>query len=135
MRDKLSRNNSLRGVMGFLIVFLGGGLGSALRYGVGVLATRLLGVGFPVGTLFINVLGSFAMGAVVKYFALHGQLPESMRLLLTTGIIGGFTTFSTFSLEAVLLYQRGEPGLAVLYVAASVLLGLGALILAMVLIK
>lgn len=121
--------------MGFLIVFLGGGFGSACRYGVGLLGIRLLGNSFPYGTLFINIFGSFLMGAVVELFALKGQLPPSARLLLTTGVIGGFTTFSTFSLETVMLFQRGSTAAAVIYVLASVLLGLAALVLAMMMIR
>jgi len=121
--------------MGFLIVFLGGGFGSACRYGVGMLGVRMLGSSFPYGTLFINIFGSFLMGVVVEFFALKGQLPQSARLLLTTGVIGGFTTFSTFSLETVLLFQRGSTVAAITYVLASVLLGLAALVLAMVMIR
>ncbi|WP_399681994.1 CrcB family protein, partial [Xenophilus sp.] len=86
--------------MEFLIVFLGGGLGSAMRHGVNVLAARYVASGFPFGTLAINVLGSFVMGLIVELLALRMGLPQNLRLFLTTGILGGFTTFSTFSLEA-----------------------------------
>ena len=113
--------------MGFLIVFLGGGLGAALRHGVNIAAARLLGTAFPYGTLAINVLGSLAMGLIAEYFALKVGLPQRWRLFLTTGVLGGFTTFSAFSLEAALLYERGQIAGAALYVVASVVLAIGAL--------
>jgi fluoride exporter len=113
--------------MGYLIVFLGGGLGAALRHGVNVFAARFAGTGFPYGTLFINVAGSLAMGLIAEYFALKAGLPQRWRLFLTTGILGGFTTFSTFSLEAALLYERGQIAGAAIYVVASVVLAIGAL--------
>jgi len=113
--------------MGFLIVFLGGGLGSALRHGVNLVAARMFGPTFPYGTLIINVLGSLIMGLVAEYFALKAGLPQRMRLFLTTGILGGFTTFSTFSLEVAVLYERGQIAGAAAYVIASVVLGIGAL--------
>src|SRR5580693_5648091 len=94
-----------RTIMGYLIVFLGGGLGAALRHGVNLAAARLFGMGFPYGTLVINVLGSLAMGLIAEYFALKIGLPQRWRLFLTTGVLGGFTTFSAFSLEAALLYE------------------------------
>jgi len=121
--------------MEFLIVFLGGGLGSAMRHGVNVLAARHVASGFPFGTLAINVLGSFVMGLVVELLALRMGLPQNLRLFLTTGILGGFTTFSTFSLEAALLHERGQTALAGGYVAASVVLGVGALFLGMALVR
>ncbi|GLK81674.1 fluoride efflux transporter CrcB [Methylopila turkensis] len=110
--------------MGFLIVFLGAGLGGALRHGVNLAALRWTGAGFPIGTLTINVLGSFAIGAVAALFALRSDLPQEWRLFLTTGVLGGFTTFSAFSLDAAALYERGEAGLALAYVVASVVLAL-----------
>jgi CrcB protein len=113
--------------MGFLIVFLGGGLGSALRHGVNLVAARMFGPTFPYGTLIINVTGSLVMGLVAEYFALKAGLPQRTRLFLTTGILGGFTTFSTFSLEVAVLYERGQIAGAAAYVVASVVLGIGAL--------
>jgi CrcB protein len=110
--------------MGFLIVFIGGGLGSALRHGVNLGIGRLLGNGFPYATALINVTGSFIMGLVAAYFAFKGDATQSWRLFLTTGILGGYTTFSTFSLDTALLYERGEVGLAALYVVLSVVMGL-----------
>lgn len=113
--------------MGYLIVFLGAGLGGALRHAVNLAALRLGWIAFPIGTLAINVLGSFLMGLIAEWFALRGHLPQQARLFLTTGVLGGFTTFSAFSLDAALLYERGKPGLAALYVLASVALSLSAL--------
>ena len=103
--------------MGFLIVFLGGGIGAALRHGVNLASARLLGTAFPYATLFENVTGSLVMGLLAGYFAFKGDASQHWRLFLTTGILGGYTTFSAFSLDAALLYERGELGLAALYVA------------------
>lgn len=120
--------------MTYLIVFVGAGIGGALRHLVNVLAMR---VGEPtyIGTLTINVTGSFAMGIVAEYFALRSHLPQEWRLFLTTGIIGGFTTFSAYSLEAVLLYERGQLAIAASYVLSSVVLSIGALFGAVVLLR
>ena len=104
--------------MGFLIVFLGGGLGAAARHGVNLLMGRL--VGLPLGTLTTNVLGSFLMGGIIGCLAFRGEGSQQWRLFLTTGLFGGFTTFSAFSLETVLFFERGEFAMASLYVAASV---------------
>ncbi|MGF6492754.1 CrcB protein [Luteibacter sp. 621] len=117
--------------MGYLLVFIGGGLGSMARYGLSMFGMRLLGQGFPWATLIINILGSALMGALTGWLAVQGNAPQSLRLFIATGILGGFTTFSTFSLETVLLYERGQLGLAVAYVAASVVIGVGALLLVM----
>ena len=113
--------------MAFLIVFLGGGLGAALRHGVNLVSARLLGTGFNYATMFENVSGSLVMGLLVGYFAFKGGVSQHWRLFLTTGILGGYTTFSAFSLDSVLLYQRGELGLAALYVVLSVVFSIGGL--------
>ena len=113
--------------MAFFIVFLGGGLGAALRHGVNLAAARLLGTSFPWGTLTVNVIGSLVMGLMAAWFAFEGSPSQHWRLFLTTGILGGFTTFSTFSLDTALLYERGELGVAALYVAVSVAAGLAGL--------
>jgi CrcB protein len=110
--------------MGYAIVFLGGGIGAALRHGVNLGAARWLGTGFPFATLFVNVTGSFLMGAIAGYLAFAGDVSQHWRLFLTTGVLGGYTTFSAFSLDAALLYERGEIGLAATYVAASVALSI-----------
>jgi CrcB protein len=113
--------------MGFAIVFLGAGIGGALRHAINLAAVRWLGYGFPFGTLIVNLLGSFAMGLLAGYFTYRTGLPQHWRLFLTTGILGGFTTFSTFSLDAALLIERHAYGLAAAYVGISVAIGLAAL--------
>ena len=110
--------------MGYLIVFLGGGAGAALRHGMNLAAARALGTAFPYGTMIINVTGSLVMGLIAGYFALRGDASQHWRLFLTTGILGGYTTFSAFSLDAALLYERGEVGLSALYVVASVVVSI-----------
>jgi CrcB protein len=102
----------MESTMGFLIVFAGGGIGAALRHGFNLLFARLFGTQFPYATLFENVTGSLVMGLLVATFAFKSDIPQHMRLFLTTGILGGYTTFSTFSLDTALLYERGEMGLA-----------------------
>ena len=114
-----------------LIVFLGGGLGGVLRHLINTWISRMMGPEFPAGILAINVVGSSAMGLLVGWFAFQGHAPQELRLFLTTGILGGFTTFSAFSLDAALLYERGQPWLAAAYVAASVLLSIGGLFAAL----
>ncbi len=118
-----------------VLVFIGGGIGSALRHGVNQAAARLLGSGFPYGTLTINIVGSFIMGVLAGYFAFKSEASQPWRLLLTTGILGGFTTFSTFSLDVALLYERGALGMAVLYVVASVGVALAGLFAGLFIIR
>jgi fluoride exporter len=111
----------------FMAVFLGGGLGSAARHGINLIAAQSSVSRYPVGTFLINVLGSLLIGLLVELFALRLQLPANLRLFLITGILGGFTTFSTFSLEVGLLHQRGQTGAAVVYALASVVCGVAAM--------
>ena len=110
-----------------LWVAAGGALGSAARYLVNVAAGRLLGPEFPWGTLAVNVAGSFVMGLLIALMALKMQVSQEVRAFLTTGVLGGFTTFSAFSLDFALLVERRETGLAALYVIASVGLSLAAI--------
>lgn len=112
----------------FTVAF-GGALGASVRYLTNVAAMRLLGGGFPWATLFVNVLGSFLMGFVVVLFAQRGLTRHAP--LIMTGILGGFTTFSAFSLDSVSLWQRGTPMAATLYVGGSVVLSLAALVAGM----
>lgn len=112
-----------------LQVALGGAIGSALRYGVNVSAGRAFGTGFPWATLIVNVLGSFVMGLLVAVLAEKGG--TRLAPFLMTGILGGFTTFSAFSLDTLTLWERGAHGLALAYVAASVVLSLAAIALAL----
>lgn len=121
--------------MSYLIVFLGAGIGGALRHGVNVASLRLFGGGFPVGTLAVNVIGCLIMGLVAGYFAFKGEASQAWRLFLTTGVLGGFTTFSAFSLDAALLYERGAVGQALLYVLGSVLLSLAGIALGLAAIR
>lgn len=122
--------------MGYLIVLAGAGIGGALRHGVNLASLRLFGSGgFPFGTLFVNVVGSFLMGLIAEYFALRSGLPQHWRLFLTTGVLGGFTTFSSFSLETALIYERGEVLTAFAYVLASVAFSVGALFAALALLR
>lgn len=114
-------------------VALGGAAGSVLRYMTNVTAGRLFGMGFPMGTLIVNVLGSFLMGALVVVLAEKGLTRHAP--LLMTGFLGGFTTLSAFSLDTVTLWERGQTGLALAYVALTLILSLAALVLAMQLLK
>jgi CrcB protein len=112
--------------MAYLIVFIGAGIGGALRHLVNVLAAHRLGLNFPFSTLIVNVLGSFLMALIAEYFAFRGHLPQEWRLFLTTGILGGFTTFSTFSLDAFVLAGRGDWFSSSAYVLSSLLLSFAA---------
>jgi CrcB protein len=116
-------------------VAAGGAIGSVTRYLVGIGSSRLFGVNFPWGTLIINVTGSFLIGAFVGLFALKWDLPQAVRIFLTVGICGGYTTFSTFSLDAWYLIERGQTWASAAYMIGSVVLSVGALIAAMQLIR
>jgi fluoride exporter len=107
-------------MMLYAIVFVGAGIGGALRHGVNVGSARLMGNDFPYGTVLMNVVGSFIMGLLAGYFLLRPGIAQHMRLFLTTGILGGFTTFSAFSLDTALLIERHAYWLAAAYVAGSV---------------
>ena len=113
--------------MGYAIVFLGAGIGGALRHGVNLASVRLFGFGFPFGTIIVNITGSLLMGLLAGYFAVRTGIPQHMRLFLTTGILGGFTTFSAFSLDAALLMERHAYWSATAYILGSVILSLVAL--------
>ena len=120
---------------GYLIVALGSAIGGALRHGVNVSSARLLGTGWPYGTLTVNVVGSFTIGVIAAYLALKGHASQTWMLFLATGIIGRFTTFSAFSLDAVLLWERGQVGQAALYVGSSVALSIGALVFGLAIVR
>lgn len=115
--------------MNAIAVFVGGGLGAVLRWGIGRWTLNWFGAGFPIGTLAVNVAGSLAIGLAVG--ALEG-VGITARLFFVTGLLGGFTTFSAFSLDALTLWQRGETGYAALYIAASLVLSLAAAAVGMV---
>lgn len=108
----------------YLLVALGGALGSALRYGLGAWVQGVLGPGFPYSTLVVNALGSFLIGLVLR-LSLEGVLSGEARLFLAVGVLGGFTTFSSFSYETLALLQGGEAGRAFLYALGSLLLVFG----------
>jgi len=113
--------------MNAVLVFLGGGLGAVLRHGVNRLTLSIWGAGFPAGTMMVNIGGSLAMGLLVGIFAAMPSVSQQTRLFLATGLLGGFTTFSAFSLDALTLYERGQIALAIGYVAATVILSLAAI--------
>jgi CrcB protein len=119
----------------YLIVFLGAGIGGALRHGVNVWATKAFGFGFPLGTLIVNIAGSFLMGLFAGYFAFRPWIGHHMRLFLTTGVLGGFTTFSAFSLDSALLVERHAYGLAAGYMVGSVAASLSALFFGLALFR
>lgn len=118
-----------------LLVFIGAGLGGVLRHGTNIAALRLGWTAFPVSTLAVNIVGSLLMGLVAGVLDAHAGASPAWRLFLATGMLGGFTTFSAFSLDAVALWQRDRLGLAALYAASSVVLSIGALMLGLVMAR
>jgi CrcB protein len=107
-------------MLAYLVVFVGAGTGGALRHAMNIWIARVAGTHFPLHTLAINVTGSLLMGMVTAWFAMKGGATGHLRLFLATGLLGGYTTFSAFSLDAVLLWERHEHQLAALYVGGSV---------------
>jgi fluoride exporter len=118
-----------------IAVACGGALGSVARYLVGIGSGKLFGIDFPWGTLIINITGSFLIGLFVGMFATRWDLSQAVRVFLTVGICGGYTTFSTFSLDAYYLMERGQAVAAGAYMIGSVVLSVGALIGAMLLVR
>jgi CrcB protein len=120
-------------------VALGGAIGALLRYQTGRWMTHWLGpntvTAFPWATLTVNVVGSLAMGLLAGYLARHGQGGDQWRLFLGVGVLGGFTTFSAFSLELMLLIERGQAAQGLIYAAVSVLAGLAALYIGLILMR
>ena len=121
--------------MNYLLVFIGGGLGSSLRHTVNMVSARYLGTAFPYHTFIINITGSIVMGLIAGYLAFRGDASQSWRLFLMTGILGGYTTFSAFSLDTAVLYERGAIGLAALYVPGSVVLSILGLFAGLALVR
>lgn len=121
--------------MGFLLIFLGAGIGGVVRQGVNVGFERFVVSAFPFSTLAINITGSFAMGAITALFALRTDLSPDAKLFLTTGVLGGFTTFSTFSLDVVSLWQGGHQLTSVSYALASVLVAVLGLVAGMLVVR
>lgn len=113
----------------------GGALGAMARYGVSQAALRVLGPNFPWGTLSANVIGSVVMGALIVWLAKHEPQTATLRAFLAVGVLGAFTTFSTFALDAVTLYKDRTLTIAAVYVAASVILSIAGLIAGMALMR
>ena len=120
-----------------VLVFVGGGFGSCLRYGVTLAALRLLGAGFPWGTFLVNVIGSTVMGAFAGYLVNRtpGPAHDAFRLFFMTGILGGFTTFSAYSLDTVALWEKGATTTAAVYAVGSVVISLTVLAAALVVVR
>ncbi|MBO6949620.1 MAG: fluoride efflux transporter CrcB [Rhodospirillales bacterium] len=110
-----------------LYVAAGGAIGAVGRYGVVSLAGAVLGHGFPYGTLIVNVVGSFVLGVLIEVSALAWSPSPEVRAMIVIGVLGAFTTFSTFSLDVVTLMTRGETAHAMVYVAVSVVVSIAAL--------
>ena len=123
------------GQVSYLLVFVGGGLGATLRHLINIVCARCMGTGFPWGTFIINITGSTVMGLIAGYLAFKGDASQPWRLFLMTGILGGYTTFSAYSLDAALLYERGELLLAAAYVVGSVVLSIAGLFAGLALIR
>jgi fluoride exporter len=122
-------------MINILLVALGGAVGSVARYLVGVATLRQFGSNFPWGTLTVNIVGSFAIGVFIELIARKLNASPEMRLLLVTGFLGGFTTFSAFSLDAIYLFERGELVTSGIYVAASIILSLIAVFAGLALVR
>jgi CrcB protein len=120
-------------LMTTLQVALGGAIGAILRFLTGIGILRLVGPGFPLTVLGVNVLGSFFMGLFVVFATQRGV--TQLNPFVLTGLLGGFTTFSAFSLEAVHLFERGAMGQALAYVVISVVLSIGGLILGLMIAR
>jgi CrcB protein len=111
------------------VIFLGGGIGSVLRHGMNILCVRLFGSQFPWGTFAVNLIGSFVIGLLAAFFAFRAGAAwtQPTRLFLITGVLGGFTTFSSFSLDFAMLFERGATMQALFYVLGSVGISLAAI--------
>ena len=121
----------------YFLVFLGAGIGGALRHGVNIGCARMFGTAFPWGTLAVNIVGSLIMGVFAGWLAFKAGegWSQPLRLFLTTGVLGGFTTFSAFSLDTIVLWQRGESALAVAYVGGSVVLSIAGLLVGLAMVR
>ena len=120
---------------GILYVALGGALGASARHLLGVATLKSFGPGYPYGTMAANVIGGFLMGVLAGWLALKVSGGTNLRLFLGVGLLGGFTTFSAFSLDAILMYEKKAYGALLGYVGGSVILSLGALMLGLILAR
>ncbi|MCP4933964.1 MAG: fluoride efflux transporter CrcB [bacterium] len=118
-----------------LMVALGGAIGSSFRYLVGVTATRLFGMGFPWGTLIVNIVGSFLMGALIVLLALRFSVSNEIRAFLAIGVLGGFTTFSSFALDIVSLYEKKQYLASMGYMSVSVICSILGMFLGMAVVR
>ena len=118
----------------YVIIFAGAGLGGMARHAVNMAAARL-GFAFPWGTIAVNVAGSFLMGVLAAWFASRTGVPQHVKLFLTTGVLGGFTTFSAFSLDAALMWERGAFVQMALYAGGSVVLAVAGLFAGMAAVR
>jgi CrcB protein len=118
-----------------IYVLIGGGIGSFLRYITSTLISRNFGTNFPYGTITVNIVGSFIMGLLIEYFTKTLPHSNELRAFLTVGILGGFTTFSAFSLDTILLIDRGNLPIAMVYVLSSVIFSILAVFAGMSLVK
>lgn len=118
-----------------ILVATGGAIGASLRYLTGIAALRWFGANFPWGTLMVNVIGSFAMGVLAEFIVRKLGASNELRLLLMTGLLGGYTTFSAFSLDAILLIERGAYSAATGYILANVVGSILALLLGLMLAR
>ncbi len=121
-------------LFGYITVFFGAGIGGLLRLAANRAGVYLM-LSFPWSTLFVNVSGSLAIGLIAGWFALRGQAGQTLRLFLTTGVLGGYTTFSAFALDTALLWERGQAWGSVVYVLSSVLLSLAGVFLGLAIIR
>jgi CrcB protein len=122
--------------IGYVLVFVGGGFGAAARHWVNRTALAFAGPDYPAGTLAVNIAGSTAMGMLAAWFAFRGETTTGgERLFLTTGVLGGFTTFSAFALDTRLMWERHDVGAALLYAGASVILSILGLIAGMFIVR
>lgn len=122
-------------VMNVLLVALGGACGAVSRHAVNVFVLQQFGAGFPLATLTVNVVGSFLMGVVTGLVALGWNISPRAQLFLMTGLLGGFTTFSAFSIDVLALHERGEWVSGLIYVITSVVLSITAAFLGIVLVR
>ena len=126
----------MNAALGYVLVFVGGGIGAVARHAVNRAALTLAGPDYPAGTLIVNITGSIAMGMLAGWFAFRGETTTAAeRLFLTTGVLGGFTTFSAFALDVTVMWERHDVAAAALYIGVSVLLSITGLIGGMFLVR
>jgi CrcB protein len=118
-----------------LFIAAGGAIGAVGRYAVMTAVSHLLGAGYPYGTIMVNLIGSFVLGGLVESLKYFSAISNEMHVFLIVGVLGSFTTFSTFSMDVVVLMQRNEMFAAGLYILGSIVVSIGGLFLAMILFR